>query len=1481
MVYGDLVCLLYTSGTTGVPKGVKITRKSIVNLVESYLDNFAFSKDDVYGLFSNIGFDAALLATMLVLYSGACLSVIPNDIRLNINALNNYFIKQNVSHTLITTQVAKLFIKSIENTSLEVLLAGGEKLGEVESPENYLLFDAYGPTEACVFISSIKNTEKIDASSIGPLTYNTKAYILDREGRRVPWGAVGELCIAGYQIADGYLNREEETRKVFIDNPFDDSEEYSVLYRSGDLARLLPDGSLGIIGRRDSQVKIRGNRVELSEVESVIRELDYVDDVSVQTIKNNENNELVAYVVISEDMSDEVLRDNIQSYVGDCKPEYMIPSFVITLDNIPLNINGKVDKRLLPEVDTTSLYVEYVAPTNETEKQIINAFEAVFNQKGIGLYDDFIRLGGDSISAIRVISLLEKESISCSARVILNYKTPYLIAQNVEKTTKKSYDATEGVIELLPIQNYFFDQINDNEFSQEFILKSKIKLDLNFLQKTFDKLSNIHDMLRATYRYENNEVIQEILPLNTRVCEIKEYTIDNLNNAVNMIIKESKSALDIGNELIKISLVHYGDEDYLVFVIHHLIIDGVSWNILIDDLTYLYENSEMDLLRPYPYKSWVEDVKSLVEDVSDEEKQHWIEINDLLNDVAIKGQSKGFTFNIDVSFDIDNRLMLSEEEYLALSIARAYKKTYGEDIIFNRESYGRDEIVGDVSQTIGWFTSQYPVLVNVDGKYDLVSLMNDIYSIKNAFDGVKYLGLNYGSLIYNTHDLEFKHCPVTFNFLSSEFIFENKLFESPKEKLSSKGEWIDIVESDTLTFGISLNISSFENYYVISGNYADGTYLSDKFSEFVENIKSELKFIGNYDSKVVSCCLSESQLGVYLDEKVHDKNTAYSSPGIVECSDEKSIGDIKNAINKLIDIHPILKGRIVDGQVPLLICDSYPSIVIFDTNNYSELIKPFDLNKSLARFFIIDNDDGKFIFYDMHHIISDATSRSIINKELNDALNDNLDGDIDLGFVHASNDSFKSQFDWKYEYSKEFFNEMFVEIDDVGYLLSDIDGSIGKVTLPIRGIRNRVESFVSSMGITVGSFLNSIFAYTYSRFIGHDKVYYNFTEHGRHEYYSQDALGMFVRTIPIIVDCKNDSINDYVSNTSDLILKAMENSIYPFRLLANEFNLNNDVIFEYNSDLNDLSDIGDDILFDDDADSVSEFLCVVNDLDDGFVVSVNHLNQFSQNTAERFVNVFKEVLVQFLDKQNLMDINYICESDVEILNTYNETDCPLEYNDILEVFNENLDKFPNNKLISYNDNAFSYCESAFIADKIGKKLLNLGVESGDCVGFLTERSELYMLSVLGILSIGGVYVPLDDKLPDGRVKYMLKDTESKVLIVSDETYVKVKNLKTGCQILNISDIINEEIGTLSKLPIEYNDVACILYTSGTTGVPKGVKITRKSILNVSSYYVDTFDLNNDDVYGLFSSIGFDVSNFVIAAVLYSGACLSVILKKSA
>ena len=1078
VVYGDLACILYTSGTTGVPKGVKITRKSIINVCEYYIAEYDLDDGDVYGMFSNIGFDVGNFAINVVMCAGACLNVIPEEIRFNILKLNDYFISHNVSHTYVTTQVGKLFMENVDKTSLDILLVGGEKLGNLIMPKDYHIIDAYGPTESFTFISLMDNNDKLDSSSVGFVNFNVKLYVLDEDLRRVPVGAVGELYIAGYQLADGYLNLDDETNHAFVSNPFNDGD-YGVLYRTGDMVRFLPDGSLGIVGRRDSQVKIRGNRVELSEIEAVIHELDYVENVTVQTVKNNSNNELVAYVV-SNNNDKENIEEDIKAFVLDCKPDYMVPSYVVLLNSIPLTVNGKVDKDALPEVNFSSLVVEYVAPSNETEKQIVDAFEKVFNQKNIGIYDDFIHLGGDSLTAIKLLTYIDGFNIS--AGDILSLRTPYAIANRVR----------------------------------------------------------------------------------------------------------------------------------------------------------------------------------------------------------------------DISFDLD------------------------------------------------------------------------IYSLDQG------------------------------------------------------------------------------------------------------------------------CPLNEPQLNVYLDIKANDKEGAYLIPLFMNISGEYSVDDIGTALGVMFDVHPILGMCVSDDfDVPYLIKGFEPSIIVESDVNHDFitqfLTKPFDLHDSLCRFLIVEEESSFVLYAVFHHIIFDAISSDVFKRDLYTILGGRVVG-VDDSFLKAS--AFNQQIAESNEYTQAevFYESMLADIDDTVELLDSVlaDGP-GSTSIELNMDNELFNSFLEKHNISENVLFSSVFAYTLSRFVGSEKILFNIVENGRDRFNNFDSVGMFVNTLPLLVDCKNQNVDSFMEYVSNVVYGVMRYNYYPFRLLANKYDIKSNIIFQFlpewvrdNNDSDDtIWDIDENDLLDNMGDLIADLSVEIIQRGNNYHLSVVYSDKYSSDFINRFVQSYKAILNDMLCVKALGDISYVSSDDLVLLDEFNNTEHDFPYDDVLDAFNTNLVKNPDKDLVTYMNRSYSYGEGAFIADKIAKSLTDLGVESGDCVGFLVPRSELYIFSVLGILSAGSVFVPLDDGLPNERLSYILGDSDCKVVIVSDETYNRADEI-SDCVLLNISNIINEDIGSLEYLPVVYGDLACILYTSGTTGVPKGVKNTRKSLINVSENYIEMHSLDENDVYGLYSAIGFDMSTFVIDVVITAGACLAVI-----
>ena len=1077
----NIACILYTSGSTGLPKGVKIKREAILNSAESYIKKYNMTNEDVYGLFATIGFNTASLAICQSFYSGACLSIVPGNIKLDMEKLNDYFIEQGVTHTLITTQVAKLYMETIKESPLNVLLIGGEKLGEFNNPNDYHFVNGFGLTEVFSFVSSIWYDEKIDSSSIGMWNFNTKIYIVDDELRRVPVGAVGELCFSGYQVSDGYINREEENIKAFVKNPFDDSPKYEVLLRTGDMVRILHDGTLGFIGRRDSQVKIRGNRLELSEVEAVIREIDFIEDLTVQIIENGSNNELVAYVVVSEDLGVEDLKSAVCDYVDERKPEYMVPSFVIELDSIPLNVNGKVDKRALPAVDVESLRVEYVAPTTESEKLIVSAFEEVFNQDKVGIYDDFTHLGGDSLTAIKVLSYLEDYNVT--AADILSLRTPFAIAESIKEDT----------------------------------------LDL------------------------------------------------------------------------------------------------------------------------------------------------------------------------------------------------------------------------------------------------------DVYTLEDG------------------------------------------------------------------------------------------------------------------------CPLNEPQLNVYLDIVANDKFDIYLIPTIMDIAKDYDVEEILEALDVMLDVHPILSTCISnDNEMPCLIKGFKPSIEfkpdVDDDYLMEFLTKPFDLYDSLSRFLVVGNDGVYSLYAVFHHIIFDALSVGVFKKDLQAILDGSI-LEVDDSFLKVSAFSQQIQETEEYVDAKSFYDKMLADSDEVNGLLDSADGDDqGIIQLDLGLDLTQFKSFLNKYKVSENVLFTGAFAYTLSRFTGSEKVFFNVNENGRGRFNNYNAIGMYVNTLPMLVDCKNQNVSDFMEYMSGLVYDVMKYNYYPFRLLAKEYGIDSSILFQFmpewiDSDDTDYSEF-ESMQEDNDSESVEN---LINDLSidivqkgKSYLIYIQYSARYSEDVMNRFVESYKSILSQIICVDKLSEINYVSDSDLDLLDTYNQTEHALKYNDILDAFNDNLSNNPNNTLVSYNDDVYSYAEGAFIANKLANRLWDMGVESQDKVAFLVERSELYMFCVLGVMSMGAIYVPLDDKHPDDRIQFILGDTQASVLIVDNSTYEHAELLADDAILLNISDLMKEDVGTLDKLPVEYGDLACILYTSGTTGIPKGVKITRKSVLNLSEFYIRKYGLSEDDVYALFASIGFDVAMKAIFPTICSGACLTII-----
>ena len=706
----DVACILYTSGTTGTPKAVQMARLGILNLIEFYIGSTGFTEEDVQGIFASVGFDVSL-EQFASIFTGGAVTYVPNEILLDIKKLNDYFIKHNVTHTLITTQIAKLFVNTISKTSLKYLQTAGEKLGDIRPPKEYILSDVYGPTEAN-YITSIDVDKKIGNSSVGFPNWNTKLYILDEEQRRVPLSAVGEIYISGYQTTKGYLDNPDENEKALFQNPFNENQKgYEIMYKTGDLGRILPDGSIGIVGRADSQVKIRGNRVELSEIEVTIRNIDHIQDVTVQTVNHDGNNELSAYVVLDSKF-DGKIKDYIQNHIRELKPEYMVPAFVIQLNEIPVNANGKVDKRALPQVDLKSLRAEYIAPRNEKEKTIVEAFEKVFNQEKISILDDFTVLGGDSLSAIKLISHIPDYNVS--AADILSLKTPKAIAESIEKN--------EFDLDIYSLENGC--PLNESQLNVYLDIASDSKVDSYLVQfsMVISKEYSSEDIFSALYGMFDAHPILEMsisddfeVPYMVKGVKPSIEHISGFNR--DHIIEFLSVPFNLKNSLSRYLIVETEDEYVLFAVLHHLISDALSLDVFKKDFRAILKGEKVGLddsfLKVAAFNHQIQETKGFEEAklFYDKMLAESDDISLLLDDVRSNGP--GFVhdklnLNIDGFLDEHN---VSANVLFTSVFAYTLSRFVGDDkVLFNILENGRSRF--NNFNSIGMFVNTLPLAVD-------------------------------------------------------------------------------------------------------------------------------------------------------------------------------------------------------------------------------------------------------------------------------------------------------------------------------------------------------------------------------------------------------------------------------------------------------------------------------------------------------------------------------------------------------------------------------------------------------------------------------------------------------------------------------------------------------------------------------------------------------------------------------------------------
>ncbi|MED2253694.1 non-ribosomal peptide synthetase [Brevibacillus parabrevis] len=879
----DMVYMIYTSGSTGRPKGTMVEHRGLVNYICWAKKMYVKQDDEVFPLYSSLAFDLTITSVFTPLISGGTIMVYSHTedeyVLFRILRENKAtIVKLTPSHLSLLTD------RDNRNSSVKRFIVGGENLKVSLAKSVYDSFggnieilNEYGPTETvvgCMIHAFDPVTDTRAAVPIGKPADNVRIYVLDKQLAPVPTYAVGEMYIAGDGVARGYFRNEELTREKFIDDPFVPGER---MYKTGDLGRFLPDGKLEYLGRGDQQVKIRGYRVELGEIENQLLQHPLVKKAVVLDREDKQQTVMLcAYYVAAGEIASFELKQHLARQL----PDYLVPHHFIEVKEIPLTANGKVDTRSLAEIELPSTeHIEYDAYSSEKEKQFIQTVEEVLGVRQIGRKHNFYHMGGDSIKAIQIASKLSGKGYQIKVKEMLSTPIMEEMAMLVEEVqlTVVEQGLAEGSILPTPIVAWFFARSfpSPQHYHQTVFVEISPAITVEMLERALFKLVEHHDSLRMNVRaahgdlFYNNDHLLAPFPIEQR--EFTDIAHSERYDRLEQVAHELAERTDLSRDLLlKACLIHLGSTRHLLLSAHHLLVDGVSWRIILEDLNALLKQiclgQAVELpLKTHSYQKWAESLagywRSEREAGAEKEKAYWEAV--LQKFVPFPTDHDGGADSVAASCTLSAELGRQETLALLTEANASYntepvdllltalfiairEHTGRTDIVIETEGHGREQLAEklDIGRTVGWFTSLYPFGLSLtDG-----ALSEQIKHVKETRRNVPNNGIGYGILRYLAKTVpDYAPQTVRFNYLG-EFA---QTFDGGYVKLLGGAFQQNTSPDNPLTCLIDVNC------FVLDGQLQIRLAFSrNKFTE-----SSMQRFLGNFQRHLGEIILHGSQHG--------------------------------------------------------------------------------------------------------------------------------------------------------------------------------------------------------------------------------------------------------------------------------------------------------------------------------------------------------------------------------------------------------------------------------------------------------------------------------------------------------------------------------------------------------------------------------------------------------------------------------------------
>jgi len=1519
-VADSLAYTIYTSGSTGMPKGAQNTHRGIVNRLCWMQEAFALTPADRVLQKTPYSFDVSVWEFFWPLMVGARLVLAKPD-----GHRDNRYLATLIQDAGITTLhfVPPMLHAFLDEpgapacTSLRRVICSGQELPAsvrqrfFEVLPGAELHNLYGPTEAAVDVTwhACRADDRRTFVPIGAPIANTSILILDGERDLAPIGVAGELYIGGVQVARGYLNRPELTAEKFVANPFAVGE---TMYRSGDLARYLPDGEVEFLGRTDFQVKIRGLRVELGEIEHALTSHVDVREAIVLLREDRPGSKVLTAYLATARMDHAALAGELRARLGVSLPAYMLPDAFVALPALPLTSNGKVDRRALPPPAMTATHSR--PPGTETERALAGVWKSVLGVDEVGADDNFFSLGGDSIRSTQMIARARRLGYDFSVRDVLTQPTIAGLARLASPAVTAAapvFDTTDTHdLPLLPMQQWFFAITNGTAlFNQAVVLHSTEPLRAEPLQASLNDLVARHDALRLRFPLGKD---------GSRSARL----IDAAAAAVRV---GSAPAFDPETGPLLSAELSGDPSTTLTLTAHHLIVDGVSWRTLVADLQTAYQartNGRAPLFAdPAPsYVQWARAQAAFAAaPVADAEAIHWLterwDLGSRTLPVAADPVEAGLAGAGEEVFDVPVAPMPGHEmEAMLLALLAGAVEPAAEVLRVDLEGHGRAPVPGaDGSSVVGWCASLHPVLLRIDGESpsaraaSVMRQLADIPSGGRAFGLCRYLSprrrLREALAAVPPSAILFNYLGRVDRALAPGSVFTVSAPDGAGLRDASAPPAYAL-EINAYQRQGDVRVSMRFDRARVSPRWLAG--LAERWRSAIAAAAGQSYPLTPMQKGMLFHALLQPDSGSYVQQLVATFNGMADGPLL--CA----------AWDAVLDRHAVLrnafqwKGLAAPVQQPAARA-AMPWVTedcrgmtdeAFDTALASFLDadrrQGFDLAAPpLHRVRLFVRDAGGVMVWTHHHILLDGRSMFLVLHEVFESARRMAAAAPALPPAAGSFKSCAAGSDGP------------VSAAALDYWRAQLDGVEGPTPIPFLrraddGGQYRPAEVVHALeadeaeslrrlareaGVTLNLLTQSLLALLLARLSGLDRVMFGATVST--DLPDEHAVGLFINTVPIVTQVPaGATLGAWLG---DQLRAQAERSAYEQTGLVDVQRCSRidageplfDLLFLFEN-------YGVDAALRQPAAGVTlSGVRVVEQTNIPVVLSVlpadtielrvhHDSERYSRAAAELLLNGLAGLLRAAVRDGLNTPLTALTRVDAATRRTLLEhrNDSAAEYprdRRVHDLVREQVARTPDAIAVRSGAVTLTYREVDARARQIAAALRRRGVGAGATVGLCLTRGPEMMPALLGVLDAGAAYVPLDPSFPADRLAYMLQDSGS-ALVLSERAVPDGLRGRLGAAtpVLLLEEIDGAGDGGAAEPTSTPDDLMFVLYTSGSTGKPKGVMIRHRSVVNLLCGMKHCPGMSASDVVLAITTLSFDIAVVELFLPLTVGATIVLV-----